>query len=162
MLNKKVQDALNKQLNAELVSSYEYLSMAAFFEEQNLDGMAKWMKAQSAEEYAHAMKIYEYILHANGKIDLQTIKEPTKTFKTPLDVFEATYEHEKKVTEMIYNTVETALAEKDHATNIFLHWFVTEQIEEEATALKIVDKLKMLSDTKSGLYLIDRELGQRA
>lgn len=162
MLNKKVLDALNKQLNAELYSSYEYLSMAAFFEEQNLEGMAKWMKVQSREEYGHAMKIYEYILQAGGKIDLKAIKEPTKTFKTPLDVFEATYDHEKSVTKSIYETVETAMSEKDHATNIFLHWFVTEQVEEEATALKIVDKLKMLSDTKSGLYLIDRELGQRA
>ncbi len=162
MLNKKVQDALNQQLNAELYSSYEYLAMSAFFDEQNLDGMAKWMKVQSQEEYEHAMKFYAYILQANGKVELNTIKEPAKNFKTPLDVFEATYQHEKNVTKMIYDLFDTTLSEKDHATNIFLQWFITEQVEEEATALKIVDKLKMLADTKSGLYLIDRELGQRA
>lgn len=162
MLNKKVQDALNQQLNEELYSSYEYLAMSAFFDEQNLDGMSKWMKIQSSEEYEHAMKFYAYILQANGKVELNAIKEPTKNFKTPLDVFEATYQHEKNVTKMIYELFDVTLTEKDHASNIFLQWFITEQVEEEATALKIVDKLKMLADTKSGLYLIDRELGQRA
>ncbi len=162
MIKEKVLVALNEQMNAELFSSYQYLAMAAFFEEESLSGFAAWMRMQSQEEYNHAMKIFDYIHQVSGKATLTEIKAPKTEWKTPLDVFADTYEHEEKVTKSIYELVDLSISEKDHATNTFLQWFVTEQVEEEATALKILDKIKMVGDNKSGLFLLDREMGQRA
>ena len=162
MLKEIIQKMLNQQLNAELYSSYEYLAMAAYFESENLSGFANWMRVQSREEYAHAMKFYNYLLEARGKITLSTIEAPKVGWRSVEEVYADTFKHEQKVTESIYKLVDQAIAEKDHATNIFLQWFVTEQVEEESTASKIHDRIKLIGDDKGGLFMLDHELGQRA
>ena len=162
MIKEKVQNSLNEQLNAELYSSYEYLAMSAYFESENLSGFARWMSLQSQEEYSHAMKFYNYLLQASGKINLTQIDAPKVGWNSTEEVFKDTYKHEQKVTKSIYALVDLASAEKDHATSIFLQWFVTEQVEEEASALKILDRIKLIGDNKSGLLFLDNQLGQRA
>jgi len=161
MLNEKIQKALNEQLNLELSSSYEYLAMSAFFETLNFSGFASWMKVQSTEESIHANKIYDYILMAGGKVELAQINKPSLPYKTPKDAFEATYKHEQKVTASIHNLVGLAIELKDYATNNFLQWFVNEQVEEEANASKILERIKMIEDSKGGLLYLDKELGKR-
>lgn len=162
MVKEKVIESLNHQLNSELYSSYLYLSMAAFFENDNFSGFSHWMKVQSQEEYGHAMKFYGYILEVGGKVNLQKIDAPKDTWKSVQNIFEETLKHEQAVTKSIYDIVDLTISEKDHATNIFLQWFVTEQVEEESTADKILNKVKMVGDSKNGLFLLDRELGMRA
>lgn len=162
MVKDKIIESLNHQLNSELYSSYLYLSMAAYFENENLSGFSHWMRMQSQEEYGHAMKFYGYILEVGGKVNLQKIEAPKASWKSGQDIFEETLKHEQEVTKSIYDIVDLTVSEKDHATNIFLQWFVTEQVEEESTADKILNKIKLLGDTKNGLFLLDRELGMRA
>lgn len=161
MLKDSVLKILNKQINEEMYSSYLYLSMSAFFSSINLDGFAKWMRIQSQEEYAHAMKIYDYVLQRDGKVMLTKIETPKPVWKSPLEVFQETLKHEKHISACIHQIVNLAIKEKDHATNHFFQWFVGEQVEEEATANAIVEKMKLIGDTKSGLFMLDRELGQR-
>lgn len=162
MIKEKIQEALNQQINAEFYSSYEYLAMSAYFESVNLSGFAQWMRLQSQEEYGHAIKFYDYMQQVDGKITLMKIDPPSGGWKSPLDVFQETYAHEQKVTKSIYSLVELAMSEKDFATNNFLQWFVSEQVEEEATALKILEKIKLIGDNKSALFLLDREMSQRS
>ena len=150
MITEKITKMLNKQINQELYSSYLYLQMAAFFEEEKLNGFAAWMKIQSQEEYKHAMKLYEYVLQANAKVELQKIDSPKNKWKDALD------------TGYINEIVDFALTEKDFATFSFLQWFVTEQVEEESTALLILDKIKLIGDNKAGLFFLDREMAGRA
>ena len=161
MLSEKMLESLNKQINAEFYSSYLYLAMAAYFEAENLDGFAHWMKKQSEEEYGHALKIYGYVNNAGGKVELQQINKPNSVWDGVPAVFEDVLKHEKEVTKMVNDLTDQAISEKDHATNIFLHWFVEEQVEEVATAEKIVDKIQLIGDAKSGLFMLDRELGRR-
>jgi ferritin len=161
MRDSKVESAFNEQLNAELFSSYLYLSMAAYFESQNLKGMAGWMRMQAVEEHMHGMKFFDFINECGGRVTLAKIKEPKTEWSSPLDVFEETCKHESKVTGMINDLADLALAEKDHAASAFLQWFITEQVEEEATAQEIRDKLRLVSDNPVALFMIDRELGQR-
>jgi ferritin len=162
MLKDNIQKALNKQINDELYSSYLYLAMAAHFETENLNGFAHWMKLQSQEEYGHAMKIYEYVFQRNGKVTLAKIDAPAESWKSIIDVFEEIYSHEQKISASIDAIVGLAFAEKDYATNNFLQWFVGEQVEEEATALYILDKAKLIGDNRNGIFMLDKELGQRA
>jgi ferritin len=162
MLKDKIQKALNDQMNLEMNSSYLYLSMAAYFECENFNGFANWMKIQSGEEYGHAMKIYSYINQRNGRVNLMKIDAPKSEWKDSIEVFSETLKHEQKVTQEINKLVELTLTEKDYATQAFLQWFVTEQVEEEATAINILDKIKMIGDNRNGLFLLDRELGMRA
>ncbi len=162
MLQEKVQKSLNQQMNAEFYSSYLYLAMSSYFESENFSGIAKWMKIQSQEEYGHAMKFYNYILQAGGKINLNQIESPKTDWTSVEEVFKNTLKHEQKITKSIYDLVELSTEEKDHATNIFLQWFVTEQVEEEAAAMKILDRIKLIGDNKSGLFFLDHELGKRA
>lgn len=162
MMNQKIQDAFNRQLNAELFSSYLYLSMAGYFESQNLKGMAHWMQMQAQEENMHAMKFFDFINECGARVALTQIDTPKTEWGSPLEVFEDTCKHESKVTGLINDLVELSLEEKDHAANAFLQWFVTEQVEEEATAQEIRDKLKLASDNPVALFMIDQELGQRA
>ncbi len=162
MLNEKIQKLLNQQLNAELYSSYKYLAMAAYFESVSFGGFARWMQLQSKEEYGHAMKLYHYICQAGGTVNFIQIDAPKTGWNSAKEVFDDTYKHEQKVTKSIYELVDQTIEEKDHATNIFLQWFVTEQVEEESTALKILDRLKLIGDNTSGLFYLDHELGQRA
>lgn len=162
MVKDKVIKALNKQLNEEMLSSYEYLAMSAYFEIENLTGFAHWFRLQSQEEYGHAMKIFNYITQVNGKVNLQQIDSPKDSWKNLVEVFEDTYSREQDVTKSIYEIVDLTLSEKDHATFNFLQWFVNEQVEEEATALQWLDRVKMLGDNKNGIFLLDREMARRA
>ena len=161
MLGKAVEDAMNEQIKNEFFSAYQYLSMAAYCESVNLPGFARWMRAQSQEETEHAMKFYDFILDRNGRVILQGIEEPVVEFGSPLDVFERALEHEKKVTAMINGLYALALRENDYASQTFLQWFVTEQVEEEKNAGDVVDTLKMIGDKREALFLLDRELGKR-
>lgn len=161
MISKKMQDALNKQLNAELYSSYLYLSMAAHFESTNMNGFANWMSLQSSEEYGHAMKFYNYINEVGAKVILDTIEKPKMEWNSPKEAFEEALDHEKKVTKMINELADLAITEKDHATNIFLNWFVTEQVEEVSSVEDIVHQFELIGDNKNGLFFLDRELGNR-
>ena len=161
MARNKVFDALNRQLNQELEAAYLYLSMAAHFEATNFPGFATWMRAQSSEENAHAMKFWEHVYSRNGKVDLIAIDKPRSDFSTPLDAFEAALAAEKHNTEQIHKLYELAVAEKDYPAQVFLNWFITEQVEEENSAQQLVDTLKQVGDSSSALLLLDRELGQR-
>lgn len=161
MLKEKIEKSLNIQLNQELYAFYSYLAMSAYFDSLNLNGFANWMRMQAEEEKAHAMKFYDYILHANGKVDLQKIEAPKNSWKSAQEVFQDTFENEKKVTESIYEIVDLAIAEKDHATHNFLQWFISEQVEEEGTTLKILEKIKFIGNNQGALFILDRELGSR-
>ncbi|MCD6532488.1 MAG: ferritin [Deltaproteobacteria bacterium] len=161
MINERVEKALNEQVNAEIYSAYLYLSMSSYFESVNLPGFAQWMKAQAQEEMVHGMKIYDFIHERGGRVLLSAIEAPQTEWANPVAVFVATLEHEQKVTALINGLVDIAIAEKDHATNIFLQWFVTEQVEEEASVDAVLQKLKMVGDQGHGLFMMDRELGAR-
>jgi ferritin len=161
MIDAKIQDAFNEQINAELFSSYLYLSMSAYFESVNLSGMANWMRVQVQEENAHAMKFYNYIHERGGKVELAAIEGPQIEWSSPLDAFEAAYKHECHISSRINDLVDLSINQKDHASNAFLQWFVTEQVEEEASAMEIVDKLKLMGEHKGALFMLDKELGQR-
>ncbi len=162
MISEKMQKALNDQINAELFSSYIYLSMSAYFESENWTGFAAWMKKQSEEEYGHAMKIYKYVCEVAGRVSLESIEKPKFEWKSAQEVFEEAYKHELYITDRINKIVDLANSDKDHATNIFMNWFVTEQVEEVATVLQIIHKFKLIGDNKGALYMLDRELGSRA
>lgn len=161
MLTDRMQKELNGQLNAELYSSYLYLSMNAYFKSVNLDGFANWMYYQAQEELEHSMKFYDFIIQRGGKVVLTQIEAPPTEWDSPLAVFEATLAHEQKVTGLINDLVEIALEEHDHATNIFLQWFVSEQVEEEESVSGVLEQLKLMGDAKGGLFMIDRELAKR-
>lgn len=161
MIGTKMQKAVSDQIVAELYSSYLYLSMAAYFEESDLPGFANWMKVQAQEETTHAMKFFDFVHERGGEVSLGTIDAPPKNWDSPLAAFKAAYDHECKVSSLIADLVHMARAEKDIAAEIFLQWFVTEQVEEEASAESIVRQLTMIGDAKHGLFMIDRELGQR-
>ena len=161
MIKEKILKILNKQINEEFYSSYLYLSMSNYFSLVNLNGFAKWMRVQSQEEYAHAMKIYDYILQRDGKVTLSKIETPKAVWKSPLEIFQETLEHEKYISTCVDNIVNLAIQEKDHATTQFFQWFVSEQVEEEANTINIVEKMKMVGDNKNGIFMLDRELGQR-
>ena len=161
MLNAKVQEAFNQQINAELFSEYLYLSMAAHFESESLKGMANWMRIQAGEEHNHAMKFYHFIIDRNGKVVLTQIDAPKTAWNSPLDAFQDAYKHELKITGMINNLANLAIDEKDHAAHQFLEWFVNEQVEEEAAAQMIVDQLKLVGENGVAIYMIDQELGKR-
>lgn len=161
MLTERILDALNKQLNREIYSAYLYLSMAGHSEHIGLKGFANWFKVQSQEEMTHAMKIYNYINEQGEKAKLMAIEQPPAEFNSPLQMFEQTLEHEKSITRNINELIDIATKEKDHATKIFLQWFVTEQVEEEANDNEIIAKLKLVGEEGSALYIIDKELGTR-
>jgi ferritin len=161
MLSEKMEQALNGQINAEMYSAYLYLSMSAYFQSISLSGFANWMKIQAQEEMVHAMKFYDFVNERGGRVTLHPVDAPPAQWDGPLDVFEAVYSHEQKVTGLINDLVELALSERDHATNIFLQWFVSEQVEEEDSADDIVQKIKLIGEAQGGLFMLDRELGQR-
>ncbi len=160
-LSTRMEEALNEQINAELYSSYLYLSMSAYFESISLKGFAQWMKAQAEEELLHAIKFYDFVNERGGRVILKAIKAPETEWESPLAVFEAVLKHEQMVTGLINDLVNLAIEEKDHATNIFLQWFVSEQVEEEASAEEIVQKLKLMGEARGGMFMLDRELGER-
>lgn len=161
MISAKMEKALNEQINKELYSAYYYMAMAAYFESENLEGMANFMKVQAQEEVAHAQKFFGYINEQGGRVVLDAIDKPRTDYDSALQIFELGLEHEKYVTSRINNLVDLALEEKDHATKAFLDWFITEQVEEEATMDSIVNKIKIAGTTGHGLLMIDAQLGQR-
>ena len=161
MLSEKMADVLNKQLNNEIYSAYLYLSMSAHSTFIGLKGFANWFMVQYQEEMVHAMKIYDYVNNQGGQVKLMAIAQPPTEFGTPLDMFEKTLEHEKFITKYINDLVNLAIEEKDHATNIFLQWYITEQIEEEANDNEIISKLKLVGNEGNGLFMIDQELAAR-
>ena len=161
MLSKELNAAMNNQLNAEAYSAYLYWSMEAYFKDISLDGFANWMHIQAIEEMTHAMKFFNQIAERDGRVQLDAIEKPETEWQSPLDVFKAVYEHEQKVTALIDDLMNLAVEKKDHASQGFLQWFVNEQVEEEASAKEICDKLNLIGDNPQGLFMIDRELGAR-
>jgi len=161
MISKKMEKALNSQITAEYYSAHLYLAMSAYCESIDLPGCANWLRVQYQEEMSHAEKIFDYIIERDGRAIVDGFEAPPAKWKSILDVFEATYKHEQKVTGLINKLTDLAIAESDHAAQIFLQWFVNEQVEEEASAKAIIQQLKLLGDSKAGLFQIDRELGQR-
>ena len=161
MLSPKIQEAFNKQINAELYSSYLYFSMSAYFEAKSFKGMASWMRIQGQEELGHAMRFYKFITDRNGAIVPKQIDAPPTQWDSPLHVFQDALAHECKITAMINDEMTLSFSEKDHAAHTFLEWLINEQVEEESVALSIVDKLKLVGDNGVALFLIDNELGQR-
>jgi ferritin len=161
VLSEKMVEALNKQVNREIYSAYLYLSMSAYSTFKGMKGFANWFMVQYQEEMMHALKIYGYINDQGGQVKLMAVEQPPTDFGSPLEMFEKTLEHEKFVTKCINDLVNLAVEEKDHATNIFLQWFVTEQIEEEANDNDIIAKLKLVGKEGNGLFMIDKELAAR-
>ena len=161
MISKKMTTALNGQIVAELYSSYLYVSMSAWLQSEGYLGAAKWMGLQAREEVYHADKFYKYIIDRGGQVKLGAIEAPPFKWKTPLEVFEEAYAHEQKVTSLINNLMTLAKAENDHASEIFLQWFVTEQVEEEASTQEAAQKYKLAAGQGAALFMIDQELGAR-
>lgn len=163
MISKKMETALNEQINREMYSAYLYMAMSADATDKGLDGFARWFMVQYHEEMFHAMKFYEYVTDQNARPVLKAIQEPPKEFKSIQDMFEKTLEHEQYITKSINDLVDLAIEEKDHATRSFLNWYVDEQVEEEKNDHEILAKLAMISGGQgSGLYMLDKELGSRA
>ena len=161
MISKKMRKAINDQINAELHSAYLYLSMASYFKSLNLDGFAQWMTVQTQEEIAHAMKFFNFVLDRGGKALLAPIAGPDTEWDSPLAAFEAAYKHEQYITSRINDLVTLARQEGDNAAEIMLQWYVTEQVEEEASADGVVQKLRMMAGAPGGMFMLDRELGAR-
>lgn len=162
MLSKRIEDAINAQINAELWSAYLYLSMGMNFESKGLPGIANWFKVQFKEEQDHATIFMNYLNSRGGRVYLKAIDEVETEWDTPLAAFEKTLEHEKVVTDLINKLYFLSEEERDPATRSMLQWFVDEQVEEEETAQQIIDKLRMIGDNGYGLYMIDQEFAARA
>ncbi len=161
MIDKEIEEAINRQINEELYSSYLYLSMSAYFESLGLRGFANWMYVQYQEEKDHAMKLYRYLIERGGRVKLYAIKEPPHEWNSPLHAFEETLKHERHITKCINDLVDLAEKKKDRATFNLLQWYVDEQVEEEANDEEIIQKLKMIGDNPQGLLMLDRELAAR-
>jgi ferritin len=161
-VNKTIEAALNEQINAELHSAYTYLAMSAHFAEKDFDGFSTWMRLQAQEEVAHAMKLYNYVLERGGHVELEAVAAPEKELGTPLKIFQTALAHEQKITGMIHDLYELARTHKDYATEIELNWFVTEQVEEEASAGRAVERLKRAGDNMSALLMLDQQFGVRS
>ncbi len=161
MLGERMEKALCGQITAELYSSYLYLSMSAWFSSQDLNGFANWMRVQAQEELVHAMKFYDFIVSRNGRVTLNAVEGPPTDWASPLAAFQDAYAHEVKVTGLINGLVDLAIDERDHATKVFLNWFVNEQVEEESNTSTLAGQLKVMGDASGALFMLDRELGQR-
>ncbi len=162
MLSDTLKKAINEQINKEFYSSYLYLAMAAHFDAQALPGFASWMKLQAAEEWSHGMKFYEYLYEVSSSVSLSSIAAPPSSFGTPGEIFEQVLAHEREVTASINRIYEAAKAEKDPKTELMLHWFITEQVEEEKNAQDILDKLRMSGNNPFGVMFLDQHvLGAR-
>jgi ferritin len=160
-ITSNVQNAINEQIKNELYSAYLYLAMSAHFEAESLPGFAKWTRMQADEEMEHAMKFFDYLNERGGRVTLHAIEQPPNGYGSPLEVFEMVLAHEQKVSALIHNLYEVALQDKDYATQVMLHWFIEEQVEEEASAGEIVEQLKKVDEHKGTLLHIDRHVGKR-
>lgn len=161
MLSNNMLNEVNDQIKHEMFSAYLYLSMSAHFEASNLPGFAKWMRIQAQEEMGHAMKFFDYLIDRGGKITLEAIAQPPVDFGTPQAIFEQVLEHEQFVTGRINTLYALAVKENDFASQVFLNWFVTEQVEEEKNATIILKTLKMIGDRSTAIYQLDRHVGKR-
>jgi ferritin len=161
MLSKEMAGALNEQVNKEFYSAYLYLAMASWFAERNLPGFARWMRVQFQEEQLHALRFFDYILSRGGKASLGTVAAAPQDWASPLAIFEYTLAHEREVTASINRLVDLAIKHSDHASNAHLQWFVSEQVEEEASVEAVVQQLRLVGDAGHALFMIDRELGLR-
>jgi ferritin len=162
MFSPVVQDKMNQQIMHEMYSAYMYLSMSAHCESANLPGFASWLRMQAEEEMEHAMKFYDFIHERNGKVVLFAIDQPPSEFGTPREIFEQVYAHEQKVTGLINSIYELSVKENDYPSQIFLHWFIEEQVEEESNSSQILETLKMIGDSANGLFMLDHQLGKRS
>ena len=161
MISRRLEEELNKQLNAEMYSAYLYLSMSAYLSKENLNGFSHWMQLQFEEEQAHAMKFFQYILDRGGNVKLEVINQPRLDWDGIVDVFENIYKHEQHITSLINNLVDIAIQEKDHATVAMLQWYVSEQVEEEASVSELLHQLIIIDGKGSGLFMLDREAKAR-
>ncbi len=160
-MNDKIYKALNEQIKHEFYSSFLYLAIASYFENVPLDGFMKWFRKQAQEEHEHAMKIYQYINDRNMQVEIPAIDKTPAKFNSIQEVFELALAHEKKVTHWIYEIYELAVREKDHATHVFLQWFIMEQVEEEKNAQDNLDQIKLIGDDKAGLFILDQEFAKK-
>lgn len=158
MLSSTIQDALNDQIEVEAYSSRFYLAMASWAETKGLNGVAQFLYHHSDEERAHMLKLIRYVNERGGNAVISELKKPPAEFKTVRDIFQTLADHESEVTENINSVVGLCLEEKDYTTHNFMQWYVAEQIEEEALATNLLDKVKLIGDDKSGMYLFDRDL----
>lgn len=161
MIKQKIEEEINNQIQAEFQSAYDYLAASAWFEEQNLNGFASWLKAQWEEEIGHAMKFYNHLIQREGRPILQDIEKPKVQFDSPQKAFKAALEQERNITKRIHKMYSIAKEEDDYPLESLLLWFIDEQVEEEEAVQDIIDKLKLIGDDGSGLYLLDREMGER-
>ena len=161
MPSKRMQEAINEQIQNEFYASYFYLSMSAYCEGLNFPGFAHWMRLQGEEEMAHAMKLFDYLNDRGGRVVLQAIEKPPSEFKSLREMFQQALKHEQEVTLLIHNLYKIAKNEDDYPTEVELQWFIKEQVEEEKTAADIVDRLKMIKDDTIGMLMLDQELGSR-
>ena len=161
MVPEKIEAAFNRQIKYEFESAYLYLAMAAYFDSEGLDGMARWMRIQTQEETTHAMRLLNHIRERGGRVRLQKLWEPQFEWSSPLAAFEAAYKHEQLITGRINELMTLSRAEQDYASQSLLQWFVDEQVEEEDTSSAIVDKLRLVGGQGNGLLMIDRELARR-
>jgi ferritin len=161
MISKTMQDAINEQINKELYSSYLYLSMAAYFEDKNLPGFANWMHIQAGEEREHGMKFYKFLVDRGGRVILKAIDAPATDWENNLEMFKEVQAHEAKVTASINALYELALKEKDYPAQVILHWFITEQVEEEKNAAEIVQQLELIDAHGTAVLMLDKQLGKR-
>jgi ferritin len=161
MISKTVEAKMNDQIQHELYAAYLYLAISAWFESINLPGAAHWMASQAQEEMTHALRFYNHVQERGGRVELQAIDKPPVEFDSTLDAFKAALAHEQKVTAQINDIFAVAEQEKDYASRTLLQWFIDEQVEEEKSVGDVVLQLEMIGDHKSGLFMLDRELGQR-
>lgn len=161
MIPSKIENAFNEQINAETYSAYLYWSMSAALEEMQLPGFAAWMRVQAQEEMTHAGKFYHHLVERGGRVRLKAIACPPEKWDSLLKMFEDVLKHEQMVTGLIHKLVGLASEEKDYAAGVFLQWFISEQVEEEASVETILGKLKLTADGKGGLYMLDKEMGKR-
>lgn len=161
MISDTMTASLNEQINREMYSAYLYMAMATRCNIMGLKGFTNWFMVQYHEEMFHAMKLYEHVLRRGAEVELKAIQAPPADFTSPLDMFEKTLEHEQFITRSINDLVEQAVAEKDHASQIFLQWYVNEQVEEEENDNDMIAQLKLIGDNPQGLMMLDRELSGR-
>jgi len=161
MVSEKMNTALNEQINKELFSEYLYQAMGAWFQAEGLPGLGSWMAVQAQEEHFHAMKLVDYVYETGGRVIFEAIERPESEFASPAAIYDATLDHEQFITASINGLVDLALELKDHATNNFLQWYVAEQVEEEAGAQAIIDKLKWIGDSGNAMLQLDAQLGAR-
>lgn len=161
MISKKMEKAINDQINAEIYSAYLYLSMSSYYQYLNLPGFANWMHVQTQEEWVHVTMLYNYLINRGGRVIFKPIEGPQTDWNSPVGPFKDAYKHEQKVTGLINDLKNLAIEEKDHATSTFLDWFITEQVEEEANTDSVVRQLELIGGEGNGLFMIDQKLATR-